>query len=286
MREISISTLSQYIGAIETLRKYYPPNNPIYDPFLYRGHFDSTQKLRPSVFRTSEIEIDGQEVSKPKYLTWAKNEKELLNAFIHDASGYLDLPAEDIVSWAEYAQHYGVPTRFLDWSNNPLAALYFACRDNVDTDGAVWLLHADNYNRFFDYNTEGQRPGTLDEAIRELLDGRSDIEYPILYTPDFVDPRMSAQQSYFLVWGTKSESLEEIFSDSSYYMNLPEEEGYVLSEEDRQDDMLFKFNISSACKNKLIRQLDTVGVSEKTLFPGLDGIGRYIERQYRFDYNK
>ena len=36
----------------------------------------------------------------------------------------------------------------------------------------------------------------------------------------------------------------------------------------------------------ILHQLDSLGINEKTLFPGLDGIGRYIERRYRFDYNE
>ena len=39
-------------------------------------------------------------------------------------------------------------------------------------------------------------------------------------------------------------------------------------------------------KQPLLRELDMVGINEKTLFPGLDGIGRYMERKFRFDYNE
>lgn len=35
-----------------------------------------------------------------------------------------------------------------------------------------------------------------------------------------------------------------------------------------------------------MRELDSVGINEKTLFPGLDGIGRYVEQRFRFNYNE
>lgn len=50
--------------------------------------------------------------------------------------------------------------------------------------------------------------------------------------------------------------------------------------------LLFKFDIFADRKQFLMRELDTVGINEKTLFPGLDGIGSYIERKFRFDYNE
>ena len=39
-------------------------------------------------------------------------------------------------------------------------------------------------------------------------------------------------------------------------------------------------------KQTLMRELDSVGINEKTLFPGLDGIGRYVEQRFRFNYNE
>ena len=53
-----------------------------------------------------------------------------------------------------------------------------------------------------------------------------------------------------------------------------------------QEALLFSFLIYADRKQPLLRELDMVGINEKTLFPGLDGIGRYVERKFRFDYNE
>lgn len=151
MEEYKISALSEYISAIEVLKRHYPCGvwgNPISNHFLYRGLPNSTYKLLPSIFRTQEDEIDGQKIVNDKYRAWA-DEKAILLSFIHEASGILTIPINQLNRWAEYAQHYGVPTRFLDWTSNPFVALYFCCRDQNRSDGAVWLFHAVNYKTVF-----------------------------------------------------------------------------------------------------------------------------------------
>lgn len=96
----------------------------------FRGHSDSSFELLPSVFRRTGKNGDG-----PYY-----NENELLSEFLRrhptakkEHSNTLEL--------LTYAQHYGLPTRLLDWSENLLVATYFACNEHQDKDGElfVWL---------------------------------------------------------------------------------------------------------------------------------------------------
>lgn len=213
MHEVKIGSLSEYIECIERLSSYYPigivAENPAANPFLYRGVCDSSYELLPSVFRKCIDTECGHEIDNYKYLAWT-TEIGLLQAFIHEASGLLSIPTHDLGLWAEYAQHYGVPTRFLDWSENPLVALYFACKDKTELDGCVWLIHKYNYNNFLHQNTNIPSNKTNHENVTDILNGESEIEYPILYTPYYVDARMSAQKSYFMVWGTKEEPFESL----------------------------------------------------------------------------
>lgn len=103
----------------------------------------------------------------------------------------------------------------------------------------------------------------------------------------YVDARMSAQGSYFMVWGTKEASLEQMMSDERLWMDLPEKDtGMRMFGSEQHEAALFKFRIHADRKQPLLHELDMIGINEKTLFPGLDGIGRYIERKFRFDYNE
>lgn len=277
-------------------------NNPTETVFLYRGMADKSYKLIPSVFREQEDKFDPEDsertVKNKTYCTWA-SEKKILQSFIQEASCYVSLPSSQLLQWAEYAQHYGAPTRFLDWTGNPLVALYFACKDKHDCNTVVWILHAPNYEKlsalqFLNYVSALDRKDPkilVADIISDILKNdefqNCDIQYPILYTPYYVDARMSAQNSRFMVWGSRRESFEDMFTNQEYQMSYIEKSQVGKCYGVKQEkEFLYRLFVSSDCKQDILRELDTVGINEKTLFPGLDGIGRYIEKKYRLDYRE
>ena len=287
MQRKSISTLSQYLNVIEVLRKYYP-TRPLYENpttlhFIYRGICDQTYGLLPGVFRKHTGTLRGEDIINKAY-AWAE-ERDILTAFIHEASSVLSIPPDNIVRWAEYAQHYGVPTRFLDWTSNPLTALYFSCRDKTNCDGTVWLLHAVNYELFLGEQLHLPEM-TFGEVFADILNQKSDLAFPIVYKPFYVDARMSAQNSYLMIWGTKEDALEHLFKDKCYYLKYPQNNTPRVYCGEQQRAILFNFHIPATRKQHLLHELDMVGINEKTLFPGLDGIGRYVERTYKFDFQE
>ena len=288
----SLSKLSEYLNAIERLKTYYPNQIIVHNPtslsYLYRGLANKEYELLPGLFRKQQdiFDDEGHSVENYRYLAFGKG-KDIFQSFIHEASNYIQLSTTDYSRWAEYAQHYGVPTRFLDWSRNPLVALYFACRDQKEKDGKVWLLHAKSYDRAYPEKTAAIMDISRREILDKLIQGEQCCDYPMLYTPFYVDPRTSAQNSYFMVWGAKESRFEEMFSDEKYHMCLPKKDSNVRSYgQHEQEALLFSFLIYADRKQPLLRELDMVGINEKTLFPGLDGIGRYVERKFRFDYNE
>ena len=298
MSNNSIFSLSEYIGIIERLQKQYKPGilgNPTLKTFLYRGICNDRyeKKLLPSIFRKHKhLDHNGDdEISIENYIyqAWA-NEINVLKAFILESIAYIDIPPSDLVRWAEYAQHFGVPTRLLDWTTSPLSALYFSCRNDSTNNGEVWLLHSANYERFFASmfsDSVKKEYLTRQDSVARLLIGKSDIEFPIIYTPYYVDSRMSAQGSVFMAWGTREEPLEMMLNDARHYMKAPDVDRNEWTYElQHSEALLFRFHIFADRKQPLLRELDAMGINEKTLFPGLDGVGRYIERKFRFDYNE
>lgn len=327
----NISSVSQYLEVIKKLQEEYSCAECMdltSTSFLYRGMSDCDYSLLPKVLRGKNITIDEyyeaiserlpygnskkeELLKRPSNFTQFTSEKGLLEQFIQEASGYVDIPPDDLIRWAEYAQHYGVPTRFLDWTTNPLTALYFSLREreNIKKDGVVWILHKNNYelyNNQFSNRMSGINKTPHDKILDIFKMPLYSEEYPVLYTPNYVDIRMSVQGSYFMVWGSKELPLDTLLEDApriDRYATRERQYSSISNEllktdcfmkyseavaETQQPDvlrrqaMLFKFQIVADAKQTIFRDLDLMGINEKTLFPGLDGIGQYIEKKNRW----
>ncbi len=299
----NISCVSDYLSIINELNKSYTTkgflNSPCVCKFLYRGISNNEYEMIPSIFRkTHDIDITINDfINNSKYTSYT-SEKQILQSFIAEACAYIKRsPSEELCKWAEYAQHYGVPTRFLDWSQNPLVALYFACKDNKldykqkdnigGKDAKVWMLHLYNYSNFVNqrintiYDSD-QKEYTIYEAINKIYQGEKIFEYPLIYQPYYADLRMSAQSSMFMVWGRKEDSFDSFFTKENWMRSNKSKEG-LRRFGTQFNQIIFGFHILSDRKQSILRELDLCGINEKTLFPGLDGVGRYIEMKYRFD---
>lgn len=301
----NIGCVSDYLSIISELNESYTShgfsNAPGKCKFLYRGISDSQYELLPSIFRkTHDIDITSNDfVDNKKYTSYA-SEKQILQSFIAEACTYIkNTPSKGLFKWAEYAQHYGVPTRFLDWSENPLVALYFACKDNRpnykhkgDIDGkdaTVWMLHLHNYRHFAHqvdniiYSSDQKKKYSIAETINKIYEAEILFQYPLVYQPYYTDLRMSAQSSMFMVWGQKEEMFDNFFTEDNRMRSNKNEDGSRGFGTKQFNQMIFDFRIFSDRKQSILRELDLCGINEKSLFPGLDGTGRYIEMKYRFD---
>lgn len=107
---------------------------------LYRGVSNPAFELRPSLGRI-RIAPTGMEHVPGASLRERANgyERELLKDFKRRSLPFLKFTPRSEMEWLCLAQHYGVPTRLLDWTTNPLVALFFACEQLPDLGGAVYV---------------------------------------------------------------------------------------------------------------------------------------------------
>lgn len=287
MQPYEIHSLQEFIDALEKLKFQFSHSAKGMD-FSYRGVCDSSYSLLPGIFR--EVKLNENAISG-KAKAYKTREYEILNHFIKEASAYVtNVAKEDYLLWMEYAQHFGVPTRLLDLTSNPLVALYFCCKDKPQTDGSVWVLNEIN---FYHWNCQSEfvvrnSPITKRQIISSIIaEIQGSFDYnpekivmnrPISHIPYYIDHRMSAQSSRFLIWGTDNRSLEEMVSEHEYMVLSAQGIRYSVSNDAR---FLFRFKIPSGYKYRILKQLNLFGINEKSLFPGLDGIGRHIANIYR-----
>jgi len=224
----------------------------------YRGHSRANVGLHTSLTR-----IGGD---------FAAKERHLLRNFRKYAHGTA-IGIESVWDWLALAQHHGLPTRLLDWSYSPYVALHFATADlkRFDHDGEVWAL---DYAR-----TNGLLPELLQEALREegsdvftaemlvdlaptlaAFDALAENPFVMLLEPPSLDDRIVNQAALFSVMSTPRLHLHEWLG--------------------RHESAARRIIIPASLKWEVRDKLDQSHVSERVLFPGLDGLSRWLERYY------
>jgi len=123
-----ISSLADYFAVISSAVSAHAP-------FWFRGHAESRYSLIPSALRYRTA------TKRSQALQLMLEFKRIADIKLHRPPSF-----ENELMWAQIAQHYGLPTRLLDWTENATAALYFACQ-KTDCDGMVFLLNPTELNR-------------------------------------------------------------------------------------------------------------------------------------------
>lgn len=199
--------------------------------WVFRGHSNIKFKLIPSVGR-----------DRHHYKSRDIYEKSLFDIFKREAHGYADSLPLDPWELLSLAQHHGLPTRLLDWTHNPLAALYFTVYNNHKLDGEFFALHS-----------------STRVAADTLSESPFLITQPMKYYPNTVTPRIRAQEGLFVA-----------FSNVEQPLDLPL----------RKDWMLERFIVPARYKEKIRYQLFRLGVHDSSLFPGIDGLSARLKWQH------
>ena len=218
------------------------------EPFWFRGHEDVTFSLTPSALRFSEYS------NRVKALGLMADFKRVAE---------LKLPRPPVpdkeLEWAQIAQHYGLPTRLLDWTESATTALYFAClRD--DRDGLVFILNPIDLNRL----SYPGKPRVLDPqqdsqiilkylrtSARRTQGGRN----PVAINPVWNSERLIMQKGVFTLHGKRFDL------------------------DSREVPSLIAIPILKESKPRLRAELQRIGVDEMTLFPELEHSCVHLKRR-------
>jgi hypothetical protein len=160
MNEVYIKSFEQLQGVVQSQGA----------SVLYRGVSDSSHELLTSVGRAIKL------VTRPEVL-----EEDLLWAFKKRAVLFLKNMPKDDWEWLMLAQHHGLPTRLLDWTSNPLVALYFSVEKDPDKDCAMYIYRHDGFYE----DKYLPAPFLIDETTAIF--------------PPYVTPRIAAQAGFFTV---------------------------------------------------------------------------------------
>ena len=259
--EVRIESWSQLTDMFEKM-DYGRPSGLT---FLFRGQSNAGWRLIDNLSRLLEESNAGREDA-----IWATHiEQESYRRFVAQAHQFLDpssLPEEgSLLAWWALMQHFGAPTRLLDWTASPFIAAYFAVVDSLKSPGAIWAFDA---SILIDA-TVVRRGSAPDESFQSDTNSswifwgpRADPELIYPYHPEKHHVRISTQQGAFTVCGTipgdHEQAIDRVIGNNIHRS-------------------VFKFIIAFELKLNMLRNLMRMNITSNSLFPGLDGLGRSIK---------
>lgn len=235
----------------QTLRRFRTP-------FVFRGLSDADYDLKTSLTRLGGA--------------YEMLEQVILRTFRKYA--HRDASAGDSVwNWLALAQHHGLPTRLLDWTFSPYVALHFATSslEKYEMDGAVWCINIrktrqllpgrlkrildEEYAIGFSVDTLSRAAPTLQE-----FDSLSSEPFVIFLEPPSLDQRIVNQLAAFSMMSSPTAILNEWLAD--------------------KPALYHRIIIPAELKWEVRDKLDDLNITERVLFPGLDGLSRWLKRYY------
>jgi hypothetical protein len=210
---------------------------------LYRGHRETDWLLLPKIGRDEYITA-----------SFLDTEKEILDEFRRMAIQHNN-DIKEYTSWdlIALAQHHGLPTRLLDWTSNPLAALWFAFHkeDNKTGERCIWGLLTDN------------------SYLADIRKNALSQERTVIFRPNHITKRITAQNGWF--------TNHKYIQDQKSFIPLVRHKNYSTK--------LAKFKFNNNLRIKFLKTLDMMGINHYTMFPDLDGLTSYIDWK-KFKRNK
>ena len=227
----------------------------------FRGVANSAYPLKPGIGR---IRADVPIATALEHECLLFNSFKRHCGFFEDTKSCLDL----IVT----GQHYGIPTRLLDWTLTPLTALFFACNKNFDKDGIIYILpqkvpeyicngnlydriilgeDREFYDSFINDNTNKSTANHGYEAYFHYVINSFDDQVVTIF-PTLKNRRMVSQGSFFTV--------------------------HLNPFKDYAEEIEQKIIIQKDYKQKIYSQLELLGVHEYSIFPDLDGLASWLRR--------
>jgi hypothetical protein len=239
----------------------------------YRGCGKAGHPLLPSLYRHQRLKTPDQ---------LADLERKLMTRFRQRSVPYHSRSLTDDWDALFFMQHYGVPTRLLDWTENPLIALHFALMGapkkvtksgilTFQSDAAVWMLDPVAWNRHalrhVRFAGEVLTPDDEDiKGYRPIPQFAGMNSQPVALYGAHNSARIVAQQGVFTIFGRDAKPMDDVFMADNFPANC-----------------LTKIVLSKSVIRPLRKSLLNQGITESVVFPDLEGLARELQRVFGFE---
>jgi hypothetical protein len=273
-----ISSIEEFCNCIEEMHS-------IGRTIFYRGHAEANYILVPSLMRKQN---------------WLFNERKMYNELLINSP----VSFEKMKSHLEYLvemQHYGLPTRLLDITMNPLVALYFACEDHLDSYGEIVVFSVDNcaikYHQsdtvsilaslpMFEYEKqqdiykyaidESLTQKEFNKKIQRLLHEvktekpafkdqiiKDNLLHSLIVLPLKNNNRILKQDGAFILCGLSKDYRHLDVNELRYNVSNGKRQIFIVEN-----------------KQKFLGALNAFSINKATLFPEIDDVADYIKSKY------
>ena len=260
-------------------------NNSSYSVRCFRGHSNGSNKVEPSIMRNMK----------------ANAEQKIISELMQEAPSefYSDSTMFDCLV---RAQHYGLPTRLVDVTLNPLVGLYFACKGDEEKDGKLFIFNFDaervkypdsdtislicNLSRLTDEerkqlksptNKDGE-PVNLDkEQYNRMHEVKRLVEFVKSEKPHFKNEVKKAHLSTYWFAYPKKNNIR-IIAQSGAFITAGLS-NFLKPESSKKFDME-ELIIPSSAKKRILKHLDLLNINERTMFPEIESVSKYIKEKY------
>ncbi|HJV86236.1 MAG TPA: FRG domain-containing protein [Noviherbaspirillum sp.] len=247
IREVAIRTVGDLSREVRALA-------PIEQKWLFRGQTDACWNLAPSVHR-------GYTAQQERYLT---------NEFrVRARSRHYSCPSsDDYPGWLALMQHYGLPTRLLDWTYSPLTAAFFSVHPDYvprlqgpGRDACIWALDGRKLNE-----SQGFEPlifpldaSSYEPLIVPAFKNRDELNSVGVAMAIEHDPRIQLQQGAFTIHSSRT----------------------PINRIEGADEWLRRWIVRNADIPAFFEELTTLGIRKFTLFPDLSALTSELKSIHR-----
>lgn len=226
MKQIIWHDFSTFISSITSMKETQGD-----DILLFRGQ-GCAKPLLPKIART-----------RPEQDTTSL-ERKMLMELRRQGKRFGDIEKSSDLDLLAIAQHHGMATRLLDWSSNPLVALWFACADQSSQEPAHLYIYKAGRDTILDSHVDTD---PFSFAVTKI------------FQPTHNNARLIAQCGWFSV---------HPFYAQQKFKGLDEDVIHFL--------FVFHLQIPASEKSDILSKLNMLGINSRTLFPDLDGLCRQI----------
>jgi hypothetical protein len=261
----TVENIPEFLTVVEEYTAKWFRNEKTWGPW-FRGQGNAGWSLQPTLYRDPQPRRSIRAI-----------EDELRQEFAVRAPSLGSERPRNPWEWYFLMQHCGAPSRLLDWTESALIALFFAVRDKTgssECDASVWILEPWKLNKLVANIDEVIAPGAESGAVTKQLrkykpwlpDRYSrpqalSREFPIAVYPTHFSRRISSQRSCFTIHGSDKDGFDHLHAEFHNHLR--------------------KVVIPGKKCHEIEKNLSVAGIDEVTIYPDLDGLGRWLKAVLR-----